>query len=113
MPTFVRAILCFVLLSLPALASTPTITSISPNTGPENISPYPVIKGTNFVSGVQVYVNGTIARGVWLGGTTYITFEPPLSAVLGPGQCCNLQTQADLHARTYVYAAKSKRLSMN
>jgi IPT/TIG domain len=84
MPTFVRAILSFVLLSLPALASTPTITSISPNSGPENISPYPVIKGTNFVSGVQVYVNGTIARGAWLGGTTYITFEPPLSAVLGP-----------------------------
>ena len=70
--------------SMPAFATAPTITSISPNSGPENISPYPVIKGTNFASGVQVYVNGTIARGSWIGGTTYITFEPPLSAVLGP-----------------------------
>ena len=84
MPVFVLAILSFVLLPLAALASSPTITSISPNSGPENISPYPVIKGTNFESGVQVYVNGTIARGAWLGGTTYVTFEPPLSAVLGP-----------------------------
>ena len=74
----------FSALSLSALAVTPTITSISPNSGPDNISPYPVIKGTNFESGVQVYVNGTIARGVWLGGTTYITFEPPVSGPTGP-----------------------------
>lgn len=81
--TFVFALLAFVAFSLPALAATPTITSIVPNSGPEDISPYPVIKGTNFEPGVQVYVNGTVARGVWLGGSTYITFEPPLSAVLG------------------------------
>lgn len=67
-----------------ALASTPTITSISPNSGPENISPYPVIKGTNFEAGVQVYVNCTLARGSWLGGSTYITFQPPVSTVIGP-----------------------------
>ena len=84
MKTFVRVIFSFLLLSLPALASTPTITTISPNSGPEAISPYPVINGTNFETGVQVYVNGTIARGAWIGGTTYISFEPPLSAVLGP-----------------------------
>jgi nitrogen fixation protein len=77
-------LLAFVALSLPALAATPTITSISPNSGPENISPYPVIKGTNFEPGVQVYVNGTVARGAWLSGSTYISFEPPLSAVTGP-----------------------------
>src|SRR6185312_2905646 len=81
---FVFTLLAFVALSLPALAATPTITSIVPNSGPEDISPYPVIKGTNFEPGVQVYVNGTIARGAWLSGSTYITFEPPLSAVLGP-----------------------------
>ena len=80
---FVFTLLAFVALSLPALAATPTITSIVPNSGPEDISPYPVIKGTNFEPGVQVYVNGTIARGAWLSGSTYITFEPPLSAVLG------------------------------
>lgn len=84
MKNFVRVIFSFLLLSLPALASTPTITTISPNSGPEAISPYPVINGTNFETGVQVYVNGTIARGAWIGGTTYISFEPPLSAVLGP-----------------------------
>src|ERR1700722_1191805 len=84
MKTFVRVIFSFLLLSLPALASTPTITTISPNSGPEAISPYPVINGTNFETGVQVYVNGIIARGSWIGGTTYISFEPPLSAVLGP-----------------------------
>jgi hypothetical protein len=80
----VFALLAFVVLSLPAMAVTPTITSISPNSGPDTISPYPVIKGTNFESGVQVYVNGTIARGAWLGGTTYITFEPPVSGPTGP-----------------------------
>ncbi|MGA3131489.1 MAG: IPT/TIG domain-containing protein [Terracidiphilus sp.] len=74
----------FVLLPLSALASSPTITSISPNSGPENISPYPTIAGTNFETGVQVYVNGTVARGSWLGGSTYVVFEPPFSAVLGP-----------------------------
>lgn len=84
MPVSLLAIFSFILLSLPALASSPTITSISPNSGPENIYPYPVIKGTNFESGVQVYVNGTIARGSWLGGSTYITFQPPLSTVTGP-----------------------------
>jgi len=83
-PALVFTLLAFVALSLQALAATPTITSISPNSGPDNISPYPVIKGTNFESGVQVYVNGTIARGVWLGGTTYITFEPPVSGPTGP-----------------------------
>lgn len=67
LPALVFTFLAFVALSLPALAATPTITSISPNSGPEDISPYPVIKGTNFEPGVQVYVNGTIARGVWLG----------------------------------------------
>jgi len=74
----------FVLSSLPALASSPTITSISPSSGPEDISPYPTIKGTNFQSGAQVYVNGTVARGTWFGSSTYVTFRPPLSAVTGP-----------------------------
>jgi len=71
-------------LTMPALAVTPTITTVTPSSGPENISPYPVIKGTNFETGAQVYVNGVVARGAWVGGTTYISFEPPLSAVLGP-----------------------------
>ena len=84
LPAFVFAILSFTLFSLPALASTPTITTISPNSGPDTMSPYPVIKGTNFETGVQVYVGGTIARGAWLGGSTYISFEPPLTTVLGP-----------------------------
>lgn len=84
MPVFILATFSFLLLSLPALASSPTITSISPNSGPDNISPYPVIKGTNFESGVQVYVNGTVARGAWLSGSTYISFEPPLTSVVGP-----------------------------
>jgi hypothetical protein len=84
MRIFVLAVFSLAFLPLPALASSPTITSISPSSGPENIYPYPVIKGTNFQSGVQVYINGTIARGSWLGGSTYITFQPPLSTVLGP-----------------------------
>ena len=84
LPATMFALLAFVALTLPAAAATPTITSISPSSGPDNISPYPVIKGTNFQPGVQVYVNGTIARGAWLGGSTYITFEPPVSGPTGP-----------------------------
>lgn len=72
-----------VALSIQALAASPTIMSISPNSGPENFSPYPVIKGTNFEQGVQVYVNCTLARGTWLGGSTYVTFQPPVSNVAG------------------------------
>ena len=83
-PTLLFGLVAFLALALPALAANPTITSIVPNSGPEDISPYPVIKGTNFEAGVQVYVNGTLARGAWLSGSTYISFEPPLSAVLGP-----------------------------
>ena len=73
-----------VALSLEALGATPTITSVSPNSGPEDISPYPVIKGTNFESGAQVYVNCMLARGSWVGGSTYVTFQPPVSNVTGP-----------------------------
>ncbi len=64
----------------------PTIQSITPNSGPENIDPYPTIAGTHFESGAKVYVNGVIARGVWgesNGGSDYLVFRPPLSAVIG------------------------------
>jgi hypothetical protein len=45
--------------------------------------------------------------------TLFGTPSPTKKKTKAARQCCNLQTQADLHARTYVYAAKSKRLSMN
>jgi hypothetical protein len=45
------------------------------------------MKGTNFEAGVQVYVNGVAALGVWPGtgtsASTVLVFQPPLSAVTG------------------------------
>src|ERR1700733_12874932 len=66
------------------LAALPTIAAVTPSSGPEGMSPYPVIKGTNFQAGAKVYVNGTPARGAWPGGTIYLVFQPPLTSVLGP-----------------------------
>ena len=61
---------------------TPTVTSISPSSGPAYSSSSVTIGGTNFGAGTTVTFGGTAATGVSLSGTTSLTcMVPPL----GPG----------------------------
>ena len=59
------------------LAPAPTVTSISPNSGPIAGGTNVTIAGTNFVSGATVTIGGTAATGINVASSTAITATTP------------------------------------
>ena len=58
----------------------PTVTSVSPNSGPISGGTGVTVTGTNFVSGTAISFGGTTATGVTFGSSTYLTCVTPAHA---------------------------------
>ena len=63
--------------TVPRAPSAPTITSVSPASGPATGGTQITINGTNFVSGATVRVGGTLATGVTLVSSTQLRATTP------------------------------------
>jgi len=55
----------------------PTITNISPDFGPNTGGTSVTVTGTNFFSGVEVYIGGNLCQNIVFGSSTSITCDTP------------------------------------
>jgi hypothetical protein len=76
----VPSVASFLLLNGSAGAPPPSVTSVTPNSGPASGGTAVTITGTNFTSGATVTFGGTAATGVTVASSTSITAKAPSHA---------------------------------
>jgi hypothetical protein len=100
----VPAVASFVLLN--SSSSAPTITSLSPNSGPDSGGTGVTITGTNFLAGATVSFGGTAATGVTVVSGTSITATTPANAVgVVTVAVTNPDSQSGALANGYTYTS--------
>ncbi len=88
------------------IAAAPTVTSISPTSGPPAGGTSVTITGTGFVSGATVTIGGTPATGVtWVNATTITAITPAVTAGAKNVVVINPDTQAGTLTNGFTYSA--------